>query len=73
MKKVRKLSRKNEDIVLKQKDSFTDSTEKGGPEQIQFMFETIKCSIVIIILKNLVETCESINHKIFNINASNIP
>lgn len=42
MKKIRKLSRQNEDIVFKWKDSFIDSMEKDGPEQIQFMFETTK-------------------------------
>lgn len=37
------------------------------------MFETIKCSIVIIRLKTLVAICESIKLKMFKINASNIP
>jgi len=68
-----KLSRQNEDIVFKWKDIFTDSTEKDRPEQMLFMFELIKYSIVIIILKTLVETCESIKHKIFSINAPDVP
>lgn len=39
MKKTWKLLRQNED-VFKWKDSFVDSMEKDGPEQIHFMFET---------------------------------